>query len=189
MITATSAAVALLGLMFQGSGTPARAEFGDTRTLAFDVAIDVKTLSLDNNDPAAKGNPLRGSTFIVYGKIFPAGTIPSGVTSFDPNQPGSIGTWICRGVFLADFADIFVAKTAQMTVHTTQLFMLPNDEMMVATEGFEGNVGVSTHRVVMGGTGLLRGMTGEVLQETIGVNQGGNGLFDLRFTFSVRPGR
>ena len=191
MITATSAsaaALALVGLLFQGAGTPARAE-SEARTLAFDVAIDAKTLKLNNNDPAAKGNPLSGSTFVVYGKIFPAGTIPSGVTSFDPNGPGSIGTWICRGVFLADFADIFVTKTAQTTVHTTQLFMFPNDEMMVATEGLEGNVGITTNRVVLGGTGLFKGLTGESVQENIGVNQSGNGLFDLRFTFSVRPGR
>jgi hypothetical protein len=198
MITAKSASaavLALVGLLFQGGGTPARAESQDAREasgirmLGFDVAIDVKTLSLNNNDPAAKGNPLRGSTFIVYGKIFPAGTIPSGVSSFDPNQAGSIGTWICRGVFVADFADIFTNKTAQLAFHTTQLFLLPDDQMMVSTEGFEGNVGVNTHRVVTGGTGLFRGVTGEELQEVIGVNQSGNGLFDLRFTFSIRPGR
>jgi hypothetical protein len=194
MITAkwaSTAALALVSLLLQGAGTPARAEShdDDARTLAFDVAIDVKTLNLNNNDPADKGNPRRGSTFIVYGKIFPAGTIPSGVTSFDPNQPGSIGTWICRGVFLADFADIFTTKTAQLAFHTTQLFLFPNDEMMVATEGFEGNIGVNTNRVVTGGTGLFRGVTGEELQEVIGVNQSGNGLFDLRFTFNVLPGR
>jgi hypothetical protein len=191
MITAKSASVAtlaLISLLFQGSGTPARAQGGDVRTLSYDVAIDVKTFSLNNNDPANKSNPVRGSTFIVYGKIFPAGTIPSGVTSFDPNQPGSIGTWVCRGVFLADYADI-ASGTAKLAFHTTQLFMFANDEMMVATEGMEGNVGVNTNRVVTGGTGLFRGVTGEELQEVIGVNQGGNGLFDLRFTFSLRPGR
>lgn len=192
MITAklaSAAALVLAGFLFQGSDTAARAQSGEARTLAFDVAIDVKTLSLNNNDPAAKGNPLRGSTFIVYGKIFPAGTIPSGVSSFDPNQAGSIGTWICRGVFVADYADIFTTKTAQLAFHTSQLFLFPTDEMMLETEGFEGNVGVNTNRVVTGGTGLFRGVTGEVLQEVIGVNQDGNGLFDLRFTFSVRPGR
>ena len=182
-----SAMVALVAFLFQG--TSAHAQPRNEQTLSFDVAIDVKTLSLNNNDPANKSNPIRGTTFIVYGKIFPAGTIPSGVTSFDPNQPGSIGTWVCRGVFLADFADIFTTKTAQLAFHTTQLFLFPNDEMMLTTEGMEGNIGVNTHRVVTGGTGLFGGVVGEELQEVLGVNQGGNGLFDLRFTFNIRQAR
>src|SRR6202007_2825743 len=97
--------------------------------------------------PANTSNPIRGTTFIVYGKIFPAGTIPSGVTSFDPNSPGSIGTWFCRGVFLADFADIFVTQSAALALHTTQLFLFPDDQTMIATEGLEGHIGVDTHRV------------------------------------------
>jgi hypothetical protein len=185
--SASAAALALVGLLFQGAGTPARAQGRGVRTLSFDVAIDVKTLNLNNPDPTAKA-PMRGSTFIVYGKIFPAGTIPSGVTSFDPNQVGSIGTWICRGVFLADYADI-ASGTAKLAFDTTQLFLFPDDEMMVSTEGLEGNVGVNTHRVVTGGTGMFRGVTGEELQQVLGVNQNGNGLFDLRFTFSIVPGR
>jgi hypothetical protein len=189
MITAKSASAAaltLVGLLFLGTGTQARAQGRSVRTFAYDVAIDAKTFSMTNNDPADKGNPRRGSTFIVYGKIFPTGTIPSGVTEFDPNQPGSIGTWICRGVFLADNANI-LNGSAKMIVHTTQLFFLPDDEMMLTTEGFEGNVGVSTHRAVTGGTGMFEGITGQALQECIGLNQ--SGLFDHRFTFTVVLGR
>ena len=189
MITAkaASAAIIALGLLFQG--TSARAQPRDEQTMSFDVAIDIKTLSLNNNDPANKADPIRGTTFIVYGKIVPAGTIPSGVTSFDPNQAGSIGTWVCRGVFLADFADIFTTKTAQLAFHTTQLSLFPDDNMMLATEGMEGNVGVNTHRVVTGGTGLFEGVVGTELQQVLGVNQSGNGLFDLRFTFTIRRAR
>ena len=47
----------------------------DSRTLAVDVAIDGSTLALNNNDPANPGNPIRGTTFTVTGKIFPGGTI------------------------------------------------------------------------------------------------------------------
>jgi hypothetical protein len=127
-----------------------------------------------------------GSTFIVYGKIFPGGTIPSGVTPFDPNAPGSIGSWVCRGVFLADIGDILSGK-ASLTVDTTQMFLLSTDSNALFAEGFEGNVGVTTHRAVTGGTGRFRGVTGSVKQETIGVNRNGaaDGLFDLRFTFKI----
>jgi hypothetical protein len=122
----------------------------------------------------------------VYGKVFPGGTIPSGVTPFDPNSPGSIGNWVCRGVFLADFAAI-MSGAASITVDTTQIFFLTTDRNALFTEGFEGNVGVTTHRAVIGGTGSFDGVRGSVKQETIGVNRNGaaDGLFDLRFTFTV----
>jgi hypothetical protein len=167
-------------------GLRADERHSDTRTFVFDVAIDAHTLNLNNNDPADPGNPRRGSTFIVYGKIFPAGTIPSGVTPFDPAGPGSIGDWICRGVFLADFADI-ASGSASLAFDTTQMFLLSTDSNALFTEGFEGNVGVTTHRTVTGGTGRFRGVKGTLRQETIGVNRNGaaDGLFDIRFTFMV----
>ena len=161
----------------------------DTQTFVLDVAIDAHTLGL-NNDPTAAGTPARGTTFIVNGKIYPGGTIPSGVTDFDPDTaPGSIGTWVCRGVFLADFADIFVNGSAALAFDTTQIFLLSTDKNALFTEGFEGNVGVTTHRAVTGGTGHYRRVTGTLKQQTIGVNRKGaaDGLFDLRFTFTITP--
>ncbi len=171
-------------VLVQAGAQPAMAEPRDKGNLSYDVAIDIKTFSLSNNDPADPKNPRRGSTFVVYGKIFPAGTIPAGVSSFDPNQPGSIGNWVCRGVFLADYADV-ISGAAALTVHTTQLFLFTTDDTMLVTEGLEGNVGVSTHRVVTGGTGAYAGATGQSLQQNIGVNQDGKGLFDLRFNFQI----
>src|SRR3989442_8273543 len=61
----------------------------------FDVACDCRT-----------GSPgfftgSRGDVFIVNGKIFPAGTLPSGTANNDPTQPvngvNPIGNWMCRG--------------------------------------------------------------------------------------------
>jgi hypothetical protein len=68
------------------------------------------------------------------------------------------------------------------------MFLLTSDQNALFTEGNEGNVGVTTHRTVTGGTGHFRGVIGEVRQETIGVNRNGapDGLFDLRFTFKVK---
>jgi hypothetical protein len=177
----------LLGL----TGGPVTLQAADGRDegrqLVLDVAIDAHTLSLNNNDPADPANPRRGTTFIVYGKVFPGGTIPSGVTPFDPDAAGSIGVWVCRGVFLADFADI-TSGAASLAFDTTQMFLLPTDKNALFTEGFEGNVGVTTHRTVTGGTGSFRRVIGSVQQRTIGVNRNGaaDGLFDLRFTFKVK---
>ncbi|HEV3060477.1 MAG TPA: hypothetical protein VGY48_19690 [Vicinamibacterales bacterium] len=183
------AGIVLTAVALSGSHArlAASGERHDSRTLVLDVAIDAHTLSLNNNNPADPGNPRRGTTFIVYGTIFPGGTIPSGVTPFDPNGPGSIGTWVCRGVFLADFSEI-MNGTASLTVDTTQMFLLTTDRNAIVTEGFEGNVGVTTHRVVVGGTGRFDGVRASVKRETIGVNRNGasDGLFDLRFTFEVK---
>jgi hypothetical protein len=55
------------------------------------------------------------------------------------------------------------------------------DDSLVSV-GEEG--GVTTHRVVSGGTGAYRGMIGEVKQEVLGVNS--SGLYNFRFTFTVR---
>jgi hypothetical protein len=165
---------------------PAFAQDGnDARTFTVDVAIDGSTLALNNNDPANPENPVRGTTFTVRGKIFPGGTIPPGITSFDPNQPGSIGTWICTGVFLADAADIFGGKAA-IAFHTSQIFLFPDDHNAIFTEGQEGAVGITTHRVVVGGTGTFEGSLGQERQETIGLNLNGKGLFDLHFTFTLK---
>jgi hypothetical protein len=161
----------------------------DTETFVLDVAVDAHTLAL-NNDPSAAGTPKRGTTYIVNGKIYPGGTIPSGVTAFDPDTaPGSIGAWVCRGVFLADFADIFVNGSAALGFDSTQIFLLPNDGNSLFAEGLEGNIGVTTQRVVTGGTGRYRRVTGTVKQQTIGLNRNGaaDGLFDLRFTFTITP--
>jgi hypothetical protein len=159
----------------------------DTQTFVLDVAIDGHTLTLNNNDPADPANPRRGTTFIVDGRVFPGGTIPAGVTPFDPNMTGSIGDWVCRGVFLADFANIS-SGAAALAFDTTQMFLLTADNNALFTEGAEGNVGVTTHRTVTGGTGRFQRVIGEVHQHTIGVNRNGaaDGLFDLRFTFKVK---
>lgn len=165
---------------------PAIAQDGNSgRTFRVDVAIDGSTLALNNNDPADPANPVRGTTFTVTGKIFPGGTIPAGITSFDPNQPGSIGTWVCSGVFVADASEIFSGKQI-IAFHTNQIFMFPDDHNALFTEGLEGSVGTTTHRIVSGGTGTFQGLVGRERQETIGLNLSGKGLFDIRFTFKLK---
>lgn len=180
-------ALALVGTVpLQITPTPAKAQDrDDVKTLEVDVAIDGTTLSLNNNDPKNPNDPVRGTTFTVTGKIFPGGTIPAGITPFDPNQPGSIGTWVCSGVFVADAADIFGGK-GDIAFHTSQIFRFTDSENQLFTEGLEGAIGVTTHRVVVGGTGKFRDVIGQERQDTIGLNLNGQGLFDLHFTFKLK---
>src|SRR5437899_8339824 len=65
---------------------------GDTVT--YDVACDCRTgVNLDGGGRAAP--------FMIQGRIFPAGALPSGTASNDPTQSvngvASIGDWLCRG--------------------------------------------------------------------------------------------
>jgi hypothetical protein len=175
-----------VAVALQITPTLAMAQEGNNgRTLTVDVAIDGSTLALNNNDPADPSNPVKGTTFTVTGKIFPGGTIPAGITPFDPNQLGSIGTWVCSGVFVADASEIFSGKQI-IAFHTNQIFMFPDDHNALFTEGLEGSVGTTTHRIVAGGTGMFQGLVGQERQETIGLNLNGKGLFDIRFSFKLK---
>lgn len=147
-----------------------------------DVANDNNTyMQIPVVGPPPLNDSLSGTTFVIKGKIFPAGTITG--PGFDPNQAGSIGDWVCRGVFTKDGAAM--APGVSQEVDTTQMFLLPDDRKAIWTEGVEGDQGVTEHRAVIGGTGELHGATGEVIQETfLGLNSTGG--FDSRFTFRIK---
>lgn len=161
------------------------------KTMTFDVAIDARAWRLNDGtnpfDPLDINNLLamkRGTTFIVRGKVYPGGTIPAGGTpdnpsAFGPDSPGSIGNWVCRGTLNFDFSEIL--QGAAPHVATTQIFLL-SDGAGLWTDGLEG--GVTTTRAVIGGIGEFSGASGEVVQETLGVNA--TGLFNLRFTFKIK---
>lgn len=128
--------------------------------------------------------PERGAFFVTEGRIFPAGTIPKGGTPeapgpFDPNGGGAIGTWFCRGTHLVSGALFPVTARA---VHTSQMYLLPNEGKALSTDGLEG--AGATVRPVTGGTGPFAGYVGEQRQELIGFNASGG--VNLRVTFILR---
>jgi hypothetical protein len=151
--------------------------------MVIDVACDASTLVLNTVSPTDTG-PVRGTFFIVNGKIYPGGTIPDG-NGFDINTPGLIGTWVCSGAFNFSISEIMSGSAPGQSTTQSYLFS-PTGSLAVddslASVGEEG--GVTTHRVVPGGTGIYRGLIGEVKQEILGVNS--SGLFNFRFTFTVR---
>src|SRR5690348_14685891 len=65
---------------------------GPRNTFTIDVAADCRTFV---------GGPNRADVSYVSGKIFPAGTLPSGTATNDPTQPvngvAPIGDWTTRG--------------------------------------------------------------------------------------------
>lgn len=152
------------------------------RTFTIDLAIDARTFRA--NRGAQVTEILRSDNFIIEGKIFPGGTIPRGGTetepdSFDPEAPGSIGDWTCRGTFNFDFAEL--AAGAAPHVVSTQIYDL-GDADRLWSDGKEG--GAKLTRAVIGGTGRFSGAVGEVIQAPLGTNR--TGLANYRFTFKLK---
>jgi hypothetical protein len=170
-----------------GIGFQAVAQAGDdnTNTLAFDEACDCRTFT-------PQSPPARGGPFIVNGKIFPAGTLPSGAATNDPTQPvngvASIGNWICRDQPGTPFpAAIASAYATAPIVLNTQYYLL-NDGRGLTLEGYElpnGGAALS----VTGGVGAFLGASGAA-QYPPGVTLGTNitGCPNFRTVFRIRPG-
>ena len=154
------------------------ADSGSSGQFTIDVACDARTYRQNNVDPAAPTSH-RGDTFIVAGKIYPGGTIPAGQGVFSPDNPSSIGNWICRGVWLVSSEEL--ANGEAPAFDTSQIYLLPNESKQLFSEGLEGPA--PTLRAVTGGSGSMAGVTGQVRQELLGTNV--TGLFNFRFTFDV----
>ena len=66
----------------------------DSATFVVEVAVDMRTFAAvpsTGNPPGEPLGPNRGTTFVVNGRIFPAGTLPTGTASNDPSEAGGIG--------------------------------------------------------------------------------------------------
>lgn len=158
---------------------------GDVMTV--DVAVDMNTF----NFVPVGGNsmsPKRGTAFIVNGKIYPGGTLPSGAAANSANQSGSIGEWTCKGFLTADLADQLSGAT-KIGFDTTQMLLFDGDAQAVWTEGLEAALGPAgpgtiTNRISLGGTGRFRGFSGTVVQQSLGTNA--SGAPNIRIHFRAR---
>jgi hypothetical protein len=168
------------GLVALYTGVAPLAAQDAKKTLVIDVAQDANTFAFNMVNPSATINA-RGDTFIVNGTIYPGGTLPAGNANNSPNDSGGIGVWYCSGVLLADGNQLNAGVTP--IVSTNQLYMLPNDQRSLVSDGIEPNVGFSNVRAVVGGTGKYRGARGSVVQQALGTNATGG--FNLRFTFNL----
>jgi hypothetical protein len=164
-------------------GRPAEAAWHE---IVIDVACDADTMRMVG---VGADGPLRGTTFIVNGNIYPGNTIPLG-DGFDIDTPGDIGSWSCRGTFNFDRSEFAEGKEPHIASIQQYHFGAPGDLLApdsLRSEGMEGvSIAPFSSRVVYGGTGQYRGVIGEVKQETLGRNS--TGLFNFRFTFKVRRG-
>jgi hypothetical protein len=178
----------LAGLM---SGLTSLAEFEPTvqaagqHDITFDVACDCRMGS-----PAFfKGN--RGDAWIISGKIFPAGTLPTGTATNDPTQPvgriAPIGEWTCRGQSGLPFPSaVASAYSASPPAFNTQYFTFNNNRRALTVEGYALPGFTGERLSVTGGIGGFSGAAGDVEEAPFGTNA--TGCPNFRVKFRIQPG-
>jgi hypothetical protein len=150
-------------------------------TLTLDVACDSRTYRI-NQGNSSMTQVMRGDTFVLDGKIYQGGSIPTGGTKespspFGPDQAGSIGNFYCRGVYITDKVQF---NSEKLHAETTHIFLL-SDKTRYITDGFEGPS--SLMRSVIGGFNANPGVSGQVQQDFLGINSTGG--YNYRFTFTL----
>jgi hypothetical protein len=150
--------------------------------LTFDVACDCRT----GSPGFFAGN--RGDVFIVNGKIFPAGTLPSGTATNDPTQPvngvAPIGDWACRGQVTTPFPRAVASSYASVPFAlNTQYFTLKDGRALTA-EGYAIPTGELLS--VTGGIGGFHGASGSIEEGPFGTNA--SGCPNFRAKFRIQPG-
>jgi hypothetical protein len=147
--------------------------------LTFDVACDCRT-----------GSPsfftgTRNDPFIVSGKIFPVGKLPSGSASNDPTQPvngvAPIGDWTCRGQVAFPFPPaIAAAYSSTPPVWNTQYFLL-NDGRALTVEGYVKPGFAGELLSLTGGIKGFSGASGFVEEAPFATNATGCPNFHAKF--------
>ena len=132
----------------------------------------------------------RGDPFIVSGKLFPAGTLPSGTATNDPTLPvhgvAPIGNWTCRGQNSLPFPPLIApAYSSTPFAFNIQYFIL-NDGRALTIEGYALADGSGERLSVTGGIGSFSGASGDVEEGPFGTNVTGCPNFRAKFTF--QPG-
>lgn len=170
---------------------PAASAAGKTAT--YDVACLLNTFTFIAAEGATDPfSNFRGTTFFVEGDLYPGGTIPDGVTDFDPASKTATGHWLCRGWFINRTGRAGEEDRPEPHVLTHQEYLLaritadtifPADQL--TSSGLEGdNAGRSALRSVVGGAGVWHGARGSVFQHVIGSNTTTGPNFRFAFDLS-----
>jgi hypothetical protein len=162
--------------------------FGDheKKVLTLDVAVDCRTIVSGLN---------RGDVFIINGKIFPPGTLPSGVASNDPTQPvngaAPIGDFLGRGQHAFPFPlPVAPAYSSTPGDFATQYFMFDNGRTALTAEGYaflRGQIPSEVLLSVTGGIARFRGAAGDIHGVILGTNV--TGCPNSRARIDLVPGR
>jgi len=168
----------VLGLTAIAPGlmSPVAAQAADAKTIMVDVAIDCRTWRF--NQGISDFDFGRGDSFIANGKIFPVFTLHPGEQGNDPNDPGSIGTFIENGTMAATLSEILGGQRPAFV--GTWLHLLDDGRGLVA----EGPHPDSGPMAVIGGMGRFSGASGELSVNILGTNI--TGCPNMRLIFNLK---
>lgn len=172
----------VLGLTAIASGlipleaVQADGQAAERKTMRVDVALDCRTWRFNHgiSDPEFG----RGDSFIANGKIYPAFSLQPGDQGNDPNNPGSIGTFIENGTMAATLSEILDGKRPAFVATWYHLF---DDGRGLVAAGPHPDSGPMA---VIGGMGRFSGASGELDVEILGYNV--TGCPNMRLTFDLK---
>jgi hypothetical protein len=156
-----------------------------SKDLTIDVAVDCRTII------SGQG---RGAVFIISGKIFPAGTLPSGTAFNDPTQPlngvRSIGEFLGRGQYTLPLPpSVAPFYSSAIGDGSTHYFIFENGRTALTAEGYgfpEGGLPKEVLLAVTGGIGGFRGASGDIRGVRLGTNV--TGCPNFRTSINLLPG-
>jgi hypothetical protein len=163
----------------------AQAPATNHHVLRLEVAADCRTFVNGSN---------RADVSYGSGKIFPAGTLPSGTATNDPTQPvngiDAIGDWTTRGQIAFPFPpDVASSYASTPTFFANQYYILRDGRTALTVDGyayFQGETPVRSLFAVTGGIGKFRGAAGDLKGTTLGTNV--TGCPNFRATFNLVRG-
>jgi hypothetical protein len=189
-----------------GSEEEKAARRSSERRFTVDVAMDGRTARFNHGISYQEAG--RGDTFVLFGPIYPAGTLPTGAASNSPDAPGSIGVWtfrptltydggVSRGSGLEACCGLPAVETPPLWIQArrgrpgvvdifnqlgmaTAHYQFDNGGTLVVSGPVSRPVGTVA---VVGGIGAFSGATGEVTGVAIGTNS--TGYPNLRITFRL----
>jgi hypothetical protein len=175
-----AAVVAALSVVASATAEPVQGPgyetSGDTIVFTVDVAENFdlfETAYVRLTSRPSDVEPL----FVTRGTVFPQGTIKGDGSDFDPNAPGALGQWLCRGARTTP-ARLF-PPNGDFKVQISQIYLFPDETRAIATEGSDHELNAG--RTITHATGMYRGFSGEQRQEFLGYNATGG--VNLRVTF------
>jgi hypothetical protein len=181
-----SALVLVAGLNGIVRGFSPKDESGAPHVISFDLAVDCRT---------AAGEFNRGGLFMLNGKLFPTGTLPSGMASNDPTQPvngvAPIGDWLVRGHHALPLPPaIALPYSSAPGDFGTNYYILDQGRSAIITEVYaflEGQAPALAFSTVTGGRGRFSGAAGDIEGgPPIGFNV--TGCPNFRTIFNIVPG-
>ena len=164
---------------------PASVQAADGHVFTVDVAVDCRTFV---------GGPNRGDLFMLNGKIFPAGTLPSGPASNDPARPfnrvAPIGDFLVRGQHAFPFPPEVASSYSSLPVDfATQYYVFEGGRSALTMEGYAfvaGQTPTVALLALTGGIGAYSGAAGDVRGTLLGANA--SQCPNFRVNINLQPG-